>query len=884
MKTFKKIGAFLLALMVSLSSLSLSVFAEVAHEHDSKEVAPSALSDTTTDAKCGEGTKKNVALGAEVIGDRGPGTTLGEVFWSVFDHYDCAVDGDPDTFCVLDTTHWKAYGLWVTLDDSYNLSSLEIQTNGIGRAPTSKGSTDLVIDRKGEFPFTVTLYDINGNQVSSYNVSSRDKENVVINLDDVTTRVYKIYIYVAEQYVKNGPFQGIWEVYAYSNDVHNWEITDEIQAPTCDDNGINAVKCKDCGTQKEGPVAHIEHTDTCKGYCDTCGTWIDVHHKGADGCLSTECVKCGASMTSTEHTKNASDPCDSSCVKCGVENAFEATHVYDVTQPCNNDCVKCGAKDVIPDAYDLGARITRTDWVLPYTYAPHVASTTDPCSTTCASCGKPDSVRAAHVLPADPCKDTKCGNAECWSNQPTYVGEGVFAHYRQGNLINEPHVRPTIIYGQVSPETNTYACRFSCAKGCGWVLSYAHEFDNCGDTVCNICEGGSNSTINIHERAHHFTAESPIVCVDCGTAMKGYAKVCEEHTYDNVCDAVCNTAGCGYQRYNQRTGAIDFWHIYENSCDTTCNDCNATRTIEHKYPEADCGELCTVCGEKRETTKEHTYSNVVRNGKEIENSVDCDEYCDACNEQRVVEHSYAYVCAEICSICKAEHIGFEALHTWSSACDNTCNNTGCDATRNVSHEYDNACDTTCNVEGCGFVRETTHQYSSVCDTTCNIDGCGFVREASKHSYANACDATCNNTGCTHKRTAEDDPEFNPNHAFDNACDTICNVCNLARVVGDHVYDNDCDNICNECNTKQRNNAHTYGAYHVTKEPTEESEGEQVRECVKCGTPDTPQALPKLEDKGLSTGAIVGIVSGSVVVVGGGGFSLWWFVIRKKFSH
>ena len=39
--------------------------------------------------------------------------------------------------------------------------------------------------------------------------------------------------------------------------------------------------------------------------------------------------------------------------------------------------------------------------------------------------------------------------------------------------------------------------------------------------------------------------------------------------------------------------------------------------------------------------------------------------------------------------------------------------------------------------------------------------------------------------------------------------------------------------------------------------------------------------PKDDEGGLGTGAIVGIVIGSVAVVGVGGFALFWFVIKKK---
>ena len=49
-------------------------------------------------------------------------------------------------------------------------------------------------------------------------------------------------------------------------------------------------------------------------------------------------------------------------------------------------------------------------------------------------------------------------------------------------------------------------------------------------------------------------------------------------------------------------------------------------------------------------------------------------------------------------------------------------------------------------------------------------------------------------------------------------------------------------------------------------------------------PDNPNKAPddpSEEQDGLSGGAIVGIVAGSVALLGGGGFSLWWFILRKK---
>ena len=50
-----------------------------------------------------------------------------------------------------------------------------------------------------------------------------------------------------------------------------------------------------------------------------------------------------------------------------------------------------------------------------------------------------------------------------------------------------------------------------------------------------------------------------------------------------------------------------------------------------------------------------------------------------------------------------------------------------------------------------------------------------------------------------------------------------------------------------------------------------------------GTTPSADNPPTDDDGGLGTGAIVGIVIGSVAVagVGGGGFAIFWFVIRKK---
>jgi hypothetical protein len=196
----------------------------------------------------------------------------------------------------------------------------------------------------------------------------------------------------------------------------------------------------------------------------------------------------------------------------------------------------------------------------------------------------------------------------------------------------------------------------------------------------------------------------------------------------------------------------------------------------------------------------------------------------------------------------------------------------------ASHEYDHDCDAICN--NCETVRTITHRYSSVCDGVCDVEGCGYANpDVKAHAYTNACDESCNNTGCSFVRTAETDATYDPDHEYDDGCDTLCNICSKERVVAGHVYDNDCDDTCNTCNKRLRTTSHKFSAWVESKEPTAKEEGEEVRACTVCGITES-QVIPA--KGGPSTGGIVAIVASAVAVLGGGGFSVWWFVLRKKF--
>ena len=126
------------------------------------------------------------------------------------------------------------------------------------------------------------------------------------------------------------------------------------------------------------------------------------------------------------------------------------------------------------------------------------------------------------------------------------------------------------------------------------------------------------------------------------------------------------------------------------------------------------------------------------------------------------------------------------------------------------------------------------------------------------------------------------------HAYYNMCDADCNVCGYIREVEGHKYTADCDPSCNNCGEIRKAAAHTFGEWVITRESTVNVMGEKTRTCAKCGAtewellPLVPGSVAEGEDEGLSTGAVVAIVSiPSVLVLGLGGFAAFWFGYKKR---
>jgi len=78
----------------------------------------------------------------------------------------------------------------------------------------------------------------------------------------------------------------------------------------------------------------------------------------------------------------------------------------------------------------------------------------------------------------------------------------------------------------------------------------------------------------------------------------------------------------------------------------------------------------------------------------------------------------------------------------------------------------------------------------------------------------------------------------------------------------------------ECGEKSENAAHI--------DDNGDNKCDTCNYAMPAHDPDDPGTTPPTDDEGgLGTGAIIGIVIGSVAVVGIGGFALFWFVIKKK---
>lgn len=298
-----------------------------------------------------------------------------------------------------------------------------------------------------------------------------------------------------------------------------------------------------------------------------------------------------------------------------------------------------------------------------------------------------------------------------------------------------------------------------------------------------------------------------LVLVSCGVVEEPT----HTHSYYNKCDITCN--GCDYIRVAP--------HDYEFECDTICNFCGEERLTTHSYSYV-CDDECNVCGETREVS--HTYIN------------ECDSICNECGFERAINHkpySDDFDCTTelLCQICQSVLVEAKN-HTFTDGSDTTCNNEGCIYEKNVvhtpsaddfdcttpvtcttcgnilisgkeNHTFDNNCDSSCNNSGCNYTRETSHtplQDDHNCTTATKCSVCNVVIvNALSHKFDNSCDEDCNNIGCNYTRETSHKAEEDD---YDCTTSQKCSVCNVVLVNSlNHVFSNDNDSTCNNTGCK-----------------------------------------------------------------------------------
>ncbi len=282
-----------------------------------------------------------------------------------------------------------------------------------------------------------------------------------------------------------------------------------------------------------------------------------------------------------------------------------------------------------------------------------------------------------------------------------------------------------------------------------------HEWE-AADNVCI-----SYSYTDNDQRTVYICPEGSTVGKTC-EKMQAYA----ETTRGSSCDVSNNMQVVQYkpQSYfdalplNQKNAGITATrtdltqmacaHTYDNDCDNNCNKCGKTRAVpEHRYnwvidKESDCGsegfkhEECSICHAKRNlktkipTTKKHSYTSrttkaptCTKSGTKTHICLDCGySYSKTIpalghnyNNGKITKKSTCkaagvktYTCLD-CGITKTSPIAKLTTHSYSNACDKTCN--VCKYERKVpAHKYSSKCDTKCNV--CNASRSITHSYKA----------------------------------------------------------------------------------------------------------------------------------------------------------------------------
>ncbi|MBQ4509919.1 MAG: hypothetical protein II984_04280 [Clostridia bacterium] len=235
----------------------------------------------------------------------------------------------------------------------------------------------------------------------------------------------------------------------------------------------------------------------------------------------------------------------------------------------------------------------------------------------------------------------------------------------------------------------------------------------------------------------------------------------------------------------------------------------------------------------------------------------------------------------------------DATQHWKKCLDEDCPDLATGVTEQGNHNYDNDCDIICN--DCGYERSVNnagnplHFYETECSPVC--PNCGLEREVTHTPGEKAtCQSaqSCTVCGTVIVEKGEHVPGEEPTCGAPQKC-TLCDEI-LAEATGNHTAGAGatCTEAqkCTVCGIELSPAlGHSFGVEYLNDENGhyklcacgEKSEvgthadSDGDKKCDTCGYNMS---------KGLSTGAIIGIVIGVTVVLCAGAFAIW-FVLKKK---
>ena len=365
-----------------------------------------------------------------------------------------------------------------------------------------------------------------------------------------------------------------------------------------------------------------------------------------------------------------------------------------------------------------------------------------------------------------------------------------------------------------------------------------------GDIITMNAIGGQiiyneNPLTAVHEHKYKADIKWPtcteggytIYTCDCGESYRGDEVPATGHNWTPAtCDAPETCTNCGL------TQGEALGHIWvDATCDApkTCTNCGATEgeALKHAWVDATCDapKTCTNCGATEGEALGHAWADAT-----------CEE-------------------AKTCTICGATE-GAALGHNWVDAtCDAPKTCTTCGATEGAALDHnwvDATCDTPKTCTNCGETQGNAlgHKWNAAtCTEPRTCANCGMTEgSAMGHSWE---EATCENAKyCTTCGTTEGEAM---GHAWvDATCEEAKYCATCGEVEGTalgHAWEEATCETAKTCATcgKTEGEAlgHDWNEGVVTVEPTEETEGEKIVTCCRCGLEEkrTVPALSHVHD-------------------------------------